>query len=238
MARKARDEGLEQGPLYQKRMNEYRMTRLITFHRRNLLAGMEPSEEEIVAYYNRNRDRISVSEERKIQMVVLETREEAEAIRQKIESGEITIYQAAREHSIDPNAKQKLGEMGWVPKGSGFPELDKLTFSLGPAEIGGPVESPSGWHLVKVLDVREAQLQDITDERARKTTRRTMMHERLNEYVVGLRQNEFEVVVYEDRLNQLAREEAEWVATLEEKAKQPSSLTEQRKEELKEFMQP
>jgi peptidyl-prolyl cis-trans isomerase C len=238
MAQKAREAGLEQDPVYQRRFSEYRKTRLINFHRRNLLVEMEPSEEEISAYFAKNKGRISVAEERKVQMVVLKTKDEAETIKRKIESGELTIYQAAMEHSIDPNAKQTLGEIGWVAKDSGFPELDKLTFSLGPDEIGGPVESPAGWHLVKVLDMREAQLQDIADDNTRKITRRTIMHERLDDYVVGLRKNSFEVVVYNDRLNHLAKEEAEWVASLEKKAQQADSRTEQRKEELKKFMQP
>ncbi|MCP4811703.1 MAG: hypothetical protein GY888_04270, partial [Planctomycetaceae bacterium] len=83
----------------------------------------------------------------------------------------ITIYQAARDHSIDPNARQTLGEMGWVSQGTGFPELDKLTFSLEPETLGGPVESPAGWHLVTVLDLRDALFEDMVDQETWKTTR-------------------------------------------------------------------
>ena len=50
---------------------------------------------------------------------------------------QLMIRQAARDFSIDPNAKQTLGEMGWVVKGTGFPELDKETFSLEPDMMGG-----------------------------------------------------------------------------------------------------
>ncbi len=71
---------------------------------------MEPSEEELRPYYEANRDRILVKEQRKIQMVVLPSKEQAEEIKAKIEASEITIYQAALEHSIDPNAKRTLGD--------------------------------------------------------------------------------------------------------------------------------
>jgi parvulin-like peptidyl-prolyl isomerase len=199
---------------------------------------MTPSEEEITAYYKEHQQQIGVPERRKIQMVVLKTREEAEAVKQKIESGEITIYQAAEQFSIDPNAKQTLGEMDWVSKGTGFPALDEVTFSLAPNEIGGPVESPAGWHLVKVLDMQEAQNQDAQDEKTRKLTRLTIMRNRLNDYVVNLRtSNAFPVVVYNDRINELAKQEADWIAALEKKAQKPSSLTRKREEEYKEFMQ-
>ena len=39
-------------------------------------------------------------------MVVLKTKEEAEAVKKKIDSGEITMYKAAAEYSIVPDARQ------------------------------------------------------------------------------------------------------------------------------------
>ena len=220
----------------QARVNEFHKTHLINFHRARLLGGMEPGAAEIDAYFAKNKDRITVPEARKIQMAVLKTREEAAEIKSKVQSGELTMYQVAKDYSIDPYAQQTLGEMGWVTQGTGFPELDKLTFSLGPDEIGGPVESPAGWHLVKVLDIREVQFDDIADENTRKLTRRTILQEKLNQYVVDLRRNDFKVVVYEDRLKQLAKEEAEWIAALEKKAQQPGSLTQKRTEEYQKLI--
>jgi len=236
MAEKGRATGLEQDPVYQARYQEYRKTRLINHHRGRLLAGWEPDQAAIDAYYARHQARISVPEERKIQMVVLEDREAAYRLKGRIEADELTLFEAARDHSIDPRAQQNLGEMGWVRKGTGFAELDAVTFALGPGEIGGPVESPAGWHLVKVLDVREAQFQDIADENTRKATRRALMREQLDRYVVGLRKNEFEVTVYEDRLKALSKAEAEWIAGLEEKAHETASLSKQREAGFRQLM--
>ena len=212
MARKGREAGLNQDPAYQRQIAEFRKTRLLNQHRRNLARAMEPTDEELRAYYQDNKDRIAVKERRRIQMVVLPTKEQAEEIKAKIDSGEITIYEAALEYSIDPNAKQTLGDFGWVTKGSGFPGLDQVTFALEPEQLGGPVESPAGWHLVKVMDLREAHYTDIEDEDSRKVTRRMLIKQKMNDYVVGLRTNEFPVVVYNDNLNRLFQEEAQWIA--------------------------
>ncbi len=236
MADKGRAAGLEQDRVYQARYKEYQKTRLINHHRGKLLAGWEPDQAAIDAYYARHQARISVPEERKLQMAVLEDRETASRIKGRVEAGEMTLYEAARDHSIDPNAQQHLGEMGWVRKGTGFAELDAVTFALGPGEIGGPVESPGGWHLVKVLDIREAQFQDIADDNTHKLTRRTLMREQLNNYVVALRKNDFEVTVYEDRLKELSRAEAEWIAGLEEKARASTSLSKQREDEFRQLL--
>ncbi len=238
MAKKGRAAGLEQDPLYQRRVKEYGKNHLTNLHRGNLIRAMDPSDEELWDYFDDNKAAITVREVRQVHMVVLKTQEEAEAVKARIEAGEITMYEAARDHSIDPNAKQTLGEMGWVTQGTGFPELDKLTFSLGPKELGGPVESPAGWHLVTILDLRDAAFEDIVDEATRKTTRRRYLQEQMNAYVINLRQNEFPVVVYEDQLDRLFRAEAEWIAALEEKAAKSPEDTRKRMEEVKKFMKP
>lgn len=212
MAEKGRAAGLEQDPVYQMRVGEFQKTRLVNLHRAALIAGMEPDEGALRAYYQQHKSSIEFKERRKILMLVLETREQAEAVKARIDGGELTIYEAAMEYSIHPEAKQNLGDFGWVTQGTGFPELDKFTFSLGPDELGGPVESPAGWHLVKVVDLQEAQFTDFEDEATRKATRRLYLKEALGDYVVGLRKSDFSVVVYDENLKRLFQEEAQWIA--------------------------
>ena len=236
MAQKGRAAGFDQDPTYRARVGEYRKTRLINLYRGQLLRQMEPTDEEIAAYYAQHRNQIAVREERKVQMVVLNSEEEAREVKAKIEAGDMTIYEAAREFSIDPEAKQTLGEMGWVAKGSGFPALDELTFSLEPEEIGGPVKSPAGWHLVRVEDMRSAQNADLSDPNARKTARRNLLRERLDKYVVDLRLQDFPVTVYQDRLNEQFSREVAWIAQLEQKAKAPDSLTERRTQQMEKLL--
>ena len=238
MVRKAKAAGLEQDPVYQARYSEYMKTRLINLHRARLASRFEPSNEELQAYYKANRDKIMIPEFRKVQFVIVKTEEEAKDLKQKLDAGELTMYQAAQDYSIDPGAKQNLGEIGWQTRGKGWPELDEVIFTLGPGEIGGPVKTPAGWNLLQVQDVRAAQLDDLTQEQTRKTTRRRYIHEKLDEYVVNLRKNEFPVVVYEERLVQLEQQEADMVKTLAEKAQQPGSETSKRVKELQKLLKP
>ena len=148
------------------------------------------------------------------------------------------MYQAAKDHSIAANAKRDLGEVGWVFQGDTAPALDEAIFALGPGDISAPVETPAGWHLVTVQDVREAEHDDFDDPATRKLTRRRYLDEKLNEYVVDLRKNEFPVEVYQDVLLQLAQQEADMVTELAEKAEQPGSITEQRVKELGKMLNP
>lgn len=201
---------LDQDPAYLAQVGEFRKVHLIMAYKAKLLPKLEPTDAEVREYFESNKAKIQVPESRKIQMVVLKTQAEAEDVKDQILSGKISIYEAVTQYSIDPNAKLTLGEFGWVDKGSGFPALDAVTFSLKQDELGGPVESPAGWHLVKVLGIREARLQNIDDKQTWKTARNMLWHERLNQYVIGLRtKNVFPVEVNTERFQQLALQEQE-----------------------------
>jgi len=238
MARKARAMGLDQDPLYVARISEFHKTRLINLHREHLVERMAPTDEELKAFYETNRASIAVPEARKVQMVVLNTREEADAIKARLDAGEITLYQAALEHSIAAKARDDLGEIGWVYQGDTVPALDAAIFGLGPGAISAPVETPAGWHLVTVQDVQEAKLDDLGDAATRKLTRRRYLDQKLNAYVVDLRQNAFPVEVYQDVLVRLAQQEADMVEDLADKGRQPGSVTEQRVKELGKLLMP
>ena len=175
---------------------------------------------------------------RKVQMVMVNTEEEAQSLKEKIAEGELTMYEAAAEHSVAPDAKQNLGELGWIGKGKLKPQLDAMIFALQPAEIGGPVEAGGLWHLATVQDVRDAQYSDLDEPATRKQVRRRYIHEKLNDYVVELRKNEFPVQVYEDVLIRLAQQEADMVKTLSAQSREPGSVTQERIREMQKLLNP
>jgi parvulin-like peptidyl-prolyl isomerase len=236
LAQKGKAAGLDQDPVYQTRVAEFKKARLINLHRGQLSRKMQPTEQELQEYFEQNKNRITVSELRKVQMVVLDTSEKAEDVKQKIASGEITIYEAAIEYSIDPNAEKTLGVIGWVSKGTGFPELDQVTFALEPGELGGPIQSPNGWHLVKVLDLRAARHEDLENENTRKLTQRMLVHGKLNDYVIKLRKEKYPVVVYGDKINELFKAEARWMAAKLEKAARTTKDEEKLKKQIEDLM--
>ncbi|MGD2112923.1 MAG: peptidylprolyl isomerase, partial [Gammaproteobacteria bacterium] len=228
MSQQAKEAGLEQDPVFQARYDEFSKTRLINIHRGRLLESWEPTEQEIRDYYEANQDRIIVPEVRKLQMLVVETEAEAAELKKKIEANGITFHQAVADHSIIPDAKKTLGQIGWVKEGTGFPELEAVTFLLEAGEIGGPVQSPSGWHLVRVLDQRDAQHKNIADPQTQKKARQLLLDEKLNQYVIDLRKEHFQVEIDEDMLQKLSQQEIDWYQEMLQKAqKSPEEVIEQ-----------
>ena len=238
LAMKGREAGLDKEPIFQQRTAEFRKTRLINTHRGNLYKSWQPSDDELLTYYVDHMDEIVVPEQRKLQMIVLGTKEEAEKVKMMIDNGEITIYQAAKEYSIGPSAKVTLGEMGWVSQGTGFMELDDFTFNLEPETISEPVESPAGWHLIKVQDVVDAQMDNFDDPQTKRAALRMYMKDKFNDYVVDLRKNKYDVNVYDEVLAAQFQEDVDLVAELSKKAQEEGSVSEQRKEELEKYLPP
>ena len=227
-ANKARAAHLDRDPTYLAQIREFRKVHLIVAYKARLLPQLEPTDRDVREYYEKNKAKIQVPESRKIQMVVLKTKAEAEDIKKQIDAGKLTIYEAASKYSIDPKAKLTLGQLGWVARGTGFPGLDRLTFSLKQGELGGPVESPAGWHLVKVLGVRPARRQNIDDKDTWKATKDMLWHERRDKYVADLRiKHVFPVKVYTKKFQQIVRREEERVEA-ERKKSDATPLTSQK----------
>ncbi|MGB5519801.1 MAG: peptidylprolyl isomerase [Gammaproteobacteria bacterium] len=200
MALKGRAAGLENDPEYIRRAAAYRKVRLINEHRNGLIHRWNPAAYELRSYYFDNRDKIVTPPARKLQMVVVGSKEKADAIKAQIDNNEITLSEAAQQYSIDPDARRTLGDLGWVSRGSGYQQLEDVSFGLEPGAVGGPVESPAGWHLVMVLDVSPARYQNFDEEQTRQRSFKAYMQERFDDYVENLRQRQFEVVVYEGEL--------------------------------------
>jgi hypothetical protein len=232
MALKGRAAGLETDPDYIERTAEYRKARLINEHRNGLIHSWNPSEDELNAYFADNIDRFSVPEARRVQMLVVNTREEAETIRAQIDSGEMTLGQAAQQLSIDPNAKYTQGDMGWISKGAGSEGLEEMIFNMKPEVVSGPVETRAGWSLLKVLAVVDAQPESLDNPQTRERAFRAYMQDRLNDYVVDLRKNHHEVIVYNDELQRQFQREADFIAELNRKEQQQNPGSTQPLEEL------
>ncbi|MGD8583568.1 MAG: peptidylprolyl isomerase [Gammaproteobacteria bacterium] len=227
MTMKGRAAEMDKDPDYLRHTAEYRKARLINEHRNGLIHSWNPSDDELKTFYVDNMDSFVVPEKRKVQMVVVKTREEAEEIKQQIDANEITMYQAAQQYSTDPELKRTLGDMGWVSRGAGFEGLDDFIFSLEPEVISGPVESPAGWHLVKVLDVIDGQHENIDEPRTRQLVFKAYMKRKFDDYVDDLRENHFKVVVYNDEINRQFQNEADFIAEQNRKAEEAGSITRQ-----------
>jgi peptidyl-prolyl cis-trans isomerase D len=79
-------------------------------------------------------------------------RAKAEAALAKVKGG-ADFGQVAKEVSEDTATASRGGELGMVARGEMVPPFEQLAFDLKAGEIGGPVRTGFGYHVVKVLEV-------------------------------------------------------------------------------------
>ncbi len=83
--------------------------------------------------------------------------EEAEAlakeISEKINNDNFTDL--ARKYSDDASKDKNAGNLGWAKAGRWVEEFEDATYALEPGEISKPVETPFGFHIIKLIERRE-----------------------------------------------------------------------------------
>ena len=57
------------------------------------------------------------------------------------------------------------GDLGWFPRGQMVPEFENVVFNMKPGDISGVFETQFGFHIVKLLDKRQAGCRDFEDVR-------------------------------------------------------------------------
>ena len=82
-------------------------------------------------------------------------KQRTEELRARIAGGE-DFAAVAREASEDPGSAPRGGDLGRVYRGQTVPEFEAAAFALAPGTLSGVVESPFGFHVIKVTDKKAA----------------------------------------------------------------------------------
>ncbi|MFN8286994.1 MAG: peptidylprolyl isomerase [Chitinophagales bacterium] len=78
------------------------------------------------------------------------------ALKKRLDKGE-SFEKVARENSEDPSAKTNEGNIGWFTVFGTIYPFENAAYSLKPGEVGGPIRTEFGYHLVRVNQVRPAR---------------------------------------------------------------------------------
>ena len=127
--------------------------------------------EEVRAEYERRRESFEGAEERHAAHIMLASLPDAEAqarlaaLRERASAGE-DFATLARDNSEDAGSAPTGGDLGFS-RGDAFPaEFEAALKSLKPGEVSPPVKTDSGWHLVKLLELRQQTAPSFDEMRA------------------------------------------------------------------------
>ena len=130
-------------------------------------ATQNVSEEQVRERYEEQRESLESTTSRQAAHILLTqpSDELLAEINEKLAAGE-TFEALAKEYSEDVGSADFGGDLGYT-SGDTFPEsFETALAALQTGEVSAPVETDSGTHLIKLLDIQE-QIVDFDSERAR-----------------------------------------------------------------------
>ncbi|MDT8344750.1 MAG: peptidylprolyl isomerase [Thermohalobaculum sp.] len=111
------------------------------------------TEERLRAAYDAQYAAATPEEEVRAAHILVETEEKAKDLRAQLDAG-ADFAALAAEHGTDGTASRG-GDLGFFVKADMVPEFADAAFATQPGQIAGPVQSPFGWHLIKVEERRQ-----------------------------------------------------------------------------------
>ncbi len=184
----ARHNLLETEAEFKAELAKLRENLLINYAGNKVLASVKVSEEDVKKYYEDNLDKFKQGETVNADHILVDSEEKALEILARIESGETSFADAAKEHSSCPSG-QRGGNLGDFGRGQMVPEFDKAVFELEVGEISKtPVKTQFGYHLIKLNSKSEASV---------------MPYEQIAPQLSEMVLNEKRREAYERKINQL-----------------------------------
>lgn len=167
----AKKNGFDKRPDIKERLELFTGDLLATeYIKSEIISKVNVTEDEMDQYYKAHQDEFRSPEMVRARHILIKVdrtaseddkknaREKAEGILKRIKAGE-DFAKLANEVSDDTGSKTKGGDLGLFPKGRMVPAFEQAAFSLKPGEVSDVIESPFGFHIIKVEEKKEAGIE-------------------------------------------------------------------------------
>lgn len=128
------------------------------------------SDDEVNAFYEANTSRFGQPEERQVRHVLLQlegdeaaVKARADELHARLKANPDQFEAVAKEFSQDPGSASRGGDLGYFARGLMDKAFEDAAFALAKGEIGAPVRSEFGFHIIQVTDIRAATTRSLDD---------------------------------------------------------------------------
>ena len=148
---------LEAEPAFKAELARLKDSLLTSYAAEKAISSVTVSDKDVEDYYNQNKEQFVTGETVNASHILVDSEEKANEILAKINAGEISFEDAARENSSCPS-KQNGGNLGDFGRGQMVPEFDTAVFEMAEGEItSAPVKTQFGYHLIKLNSKKESE---------------------------------------------------------------------------------
>lgn len=152
----AKKSGIEEDEEMKMEIEEFRESLLLNRYLDARLGGVKVTDEEVKDYYGRHKEEFTTPKQVRARHILVKTRKEAQEMERRLKEGE-DFAELAKKHSTDHTTAAKGGELGFFSYGDMVKPFSEAAFSLKPGEISPVVETPFGFHIIQVEEVKPAQ---------------------------------------------------------------------------------
>jgi peptidyl-prolyl cis-trans isomerase C len=147
------------------------------------------TEKEAKDFYEKNPDKFIALGPARFSHILIQVKEGAdntqkakakkkiEAIAGKLKKGQ-DFAELAKSYSEDESSRAVSGDIGWVKIGRTVKPFEDAAFALNPGEVSGVVETPYGYHLIKMLEKKPETVFSFKD-----------VKEQIVEYLKNIKKN-------------------------------------------------
>lgn len=132
----------------------------------SLAADIKVTEAEVKAYYDKNKAQFFQKEAKKASHILFkpDDKKTAEKVLAELKAGG-DFAALAKQYSVDTATASKGGDLGW-PTTPYVPEFEAALAKLKKGQTSGLVQTPYGWHIIRVTDERKGKQQTLAEVKA------------------------------------------------------------------------
>jgi peptidyl-prolyl cis-trans isomerase C len=122
------------------------------------LVKSEVTDQKVSDKYAELSNELTGKKESSISHIVTKSKEDAEKVLKELKAKKgLKFSEAAKKYSIDQDSAEKGGDLGYILEDNMIKEISDAIADLKQDEISNPIQTKFGWHLVKVVDIRDAK---------------------------------------------------------------------------------
>ena len=158
----AKDNKIDQDEEFRNEMKRVEENVLKQYVINKILTSVKLTEEEKKAFFEAQKQSFTKPETASAKHILVDSEEKANDILGKINAGEVSFEDAAKEHSTCPS-KDAGGDLGTFGRGQMVPEFENAVFNMNNGEVSGPVKTQFGYHLIKLENKNESSIPEYDE---------------------------------------------------------------------------
>ncbi len=177
----------EREPEFKAELARVKEELLVNYAVNKAVSSARVTDEEAKKFFDENPEQFAGQKTVNASHILVADEAQANDILAKINAGEISFEDAAKQYSSCPSSAEGgcLGDFG---AGQMVPEFDQACFEMAEGELRGPIKTQFGFHLIKLNKINDAQPMSFEE-----------IKEQLKQSLLGEKQQQ----AYQSKINQL-----------------------------------